>query len=321
MPYRIFVENPAPFKSAPRGEGRKPVDVPIEEGVETARFYLESELRFAGFHHSDLDCHEAQQMRNRALPERYDSLEYAHHIKQSLDGFKGILIPHRVIVYELPEIHAEAFHRLAKRGIKDVVLVGKPFSKPPQGVMYRNSVEQMLAFLVDRMPKLDLNLGVVVIHERRGEIERLLSKYEAAGGKKLRVIGQFLDSAESMLSFMEALIPELEKRGLSSQGLEWNVGLAMFTLKNRTFHAKLLRKNELACEKRFGRLQSLEARVEESVQMNLEFAERIKGRGEELGFNIGFSIQPIIERNPDGTIHAGLYGAVELARKLERFHT
>jgi len=29
------------------------VDVPIEEGIETARLYLNSELHVVGFHHSD----------------------------------------------------------------------------------------------------------------------------------------------------------------------------------------------------------------------------------------------------------------------------
>jgi len=48
MACRIFIENPPPFKRAPRGDGRGMVDVPIEEGFETARFYLNSELHVVG---------------------------------------------------------------------------------------------------------------------------------------------------------------------------------------------------------------------------------------------------------------------------------
>jgi hypothetical protein len=41
MACRIFIENPPPFKQVPRGEGRAFAAVPIEEGVETARHYLD----------------------------------------------------------------------------------------------------------------------------------------------------------------------------------------------------------------------------------------------------------------------------------------
>lgn len=320
MACRILIENPPPFKQAAHSQKQKPTAVPVEEGAEIAACYINAGVRFAGFQHSDLDWYEARQMRGEPPPERYDTLAYADYVKANLDAFSGVLIPHRVIVYQPPEVHATAFRNLASRGIKDIVFVGKPFSRPPPGVVYRNTVERMLSYVVNQLPSLELNLGVVVIHERQGETERLARKFEAAGRQKLRLIGQFLDSAGPALSFMDALASEFGQRGFSLDRLEWNVGLAMFTLKNRTFHAKLLRKDQLACEKRFHGLPSVEARVDESVRMNLEFAEQIKDRGHQLGVSIGFSIQPIIERNRDGTIHAGLYGAVELVKQLNRLY-
>lgn len=319
MTYRVLIENPAPFKQAVRGEARRLVDVPIEEGVENAQFFVDARVPISGFHHSDLDWYEARQMRGQPPPERYDSLDYACRVARGLSGFHGLLIPHRVIVYEPPEVHAHAFRRLAQAGIRDVVLVGKPFSVPPAGATYRNSVEQMLAYL-NAEGMTELNVGVVVIPDRRDEVARLLRKYKVAGERRLRLIGQFLDTDEDMLSFMRALAHALERERLRPENLEWNVGLAMFALKNRAFYAKLLRKPTLACEQRFARLETLEARIEESVHMNLEFAARILALGGELGYDVGFSIQPIIERNPDGTIHAGLHGAVELVRQLQRLH-
>ena len=92
--------------------------------------------------------------------------------------------------------------------------------------------------------------------------------------------------------------------------------MAMFSLKNRDFYAKLLRKPQLACESRFAGLHSTEARIAESVAMNLEFAERLKARGAELGFDIGFSLQPIIERTSKGKIHPGMAGIVQLGKAL-----
>ncbi len=320
MSCRIFIENPAPFKQALRGDSGKLADIPINEGVETATFYIDAGLEFAGFHHSDLDWYEARQMRNEDPPMRYDSLTYARYVKEKLKGFQGIVIPHRIIVYEPPEVHAQALRKLMAGGIKDIVFVGKPFTHPPAGVVYRNTVEEMLSYLVNKAPDIDLNLGVVVIPDREDETERLADKLEAAGRRRLRLIGQFLDSADPLLSFMDALASKLEKGGLSLDRLEWNVGLAMFTLKNQTFYAKLLRKNQLACEKRFHGLVSVEARIDESVRMNLEFAEKIKQKGDEYGFDIGYSIQPIIERNRDGSFHAGLYGAAELVRQLQRLY-
>lgn len=320
MSCRIFIENPAPFKQALRGDGGKLADIPIDEGVETARFYLDAGLGFAGFHHSDLDWYEAREMRNQNPPMRYDSLTYARYVKEKLKGFKGIVIPHRIIVYEPPEVHAQALRKLMAGGIKDIVFVGKPFTRPPAGVVYRNSVEEMLSYLVNKAPDIHLNLGVVVIPDREGEPGRLVDKLEAAGRRRLRLIGQFLDSADPLLSFMEVLASKLEKRGFSPDRLEWNVGLAMFTLKNQTFYAKLLRKDQLACEKRFHDLASIEARIDESVRMNLEFAEKIRQKADEYGFDVGYSIQPIIERNRDGSFHASLYGAAELVRQLQRLY-
>lgn len=318
MACRILIENPPPFKRAAHREKHESTAVPMGQGTEIAACFVDAGARFAGFHHSDLDWYEARQMRGAEVPERYDTLLYADHVKANLDAFSGVLIPHRVVVYQRPEVHAKVLRHLVSRGIGDIVIVGKPFSRPPPGIVYHNSVEEMLSFLVNQRPDLDLNLGVVVIHERKGETERLVRKFEAAGRRRLRLIGQFMDSTAPALSFMEALASEFGNRGFSLDKLEWYVGLAMFALQNRSFHAKLLRKDELACEKRFHRLASVEARVDESVRMNLEFAEQIMERGHELGVNVGFSIQPIIERNRDGTIHAGIFGAVELVKRLNR---
>jgi hypothetical protein len=43
--------------------------------------------------------------------------------------------------------------------------------------------------------------------------------------------------------------------------------------------------------------------------MNLEFAERVRKKGAHVGLAIGFSIQPLIERRPDGSLHPAIYGA------------
>jgi hypothetical protein len=100
--------------------------------------------------------------------------------------------------------------------------------------------------------------------------------------------------------------------------VEWNVGLAIFALKKQAFYATLLRQDSLACEDRFQALESVEARIAESVRLNLEFAERVREKGEQVGLDIGFSIQPLIERRPDGSLHPAIYGAAELAKALER---
>lgn len=290
-------------------------DVPIAVGVETARVYLDSGLHAAHFHHSDLDAYEAEQMMGKTLPSRYDSFEYAEYLKGKLADFNGILIPHRVVVYQTPEQQEEAFRRLADAGISNVVLVGKPFTTPPPGVVYRCTVENMLAHLNLQIPA--FHLGVIGIHLRRREPQRIARKFQAAGGQ-LRVMGQFLDDAKSMTDFMEGLAKEFERRALALDRLEWNVGLAIFALKDRTFYAKLLRKNGLDCEDRFRHLRSVNARIDESIRMNLEFASRVWEKGQEIGLEIGFSVQPLIERSSNRAIHPAVYGALQLAKELEQ---
>ena len=133
----------------------------------------------------------------------------------------------------------------------------------------------------------------------------------------MRVMGQFLDDAKPMTAFLDGLAQAFETRNLGLDGLEWNVGLAIFALKDRTFYAKLLRKNSLACEDRFCGLRSVEERIEESVRMNLEFAAQVWEKGQEIGLDMGFSIQPLIERSPDGAVHPAVSGALELAKELD----
>lgn len=317
MNCRIFIENPPPFKQAFRGPSRSLVRVPVEEGVDIAQRYLDAGLRIAGLHHADLDRYEAMQLRDEIPPERYDAFEYAYALEQHLGGYRGRLAPHRVVVYQSPEEQEGKFRELAVHGIHDVILVGKPFTLPPEGAVYRTTVEEMLAHLGRLAPELRLRLGVIGIHTRRNEPARIADKFVAAGGK-LQVMGQFLDEAGTMIAFMEGLAREFERRGLSFEGLEWNVGLAMFALKDRGFYAKLMRRPSLACEERFRGLQSVEERLAASIEMGLEFAQRVKERGDAIGLDIGFSIQPIIERYLDGKIHPAVYGTIELARGLGR---
>ena len=291
------------------------VDVSIEEGIETARFYLDSGLHGINFHHSDLDPYEAKQRAGTTPPDRYDSFAYVERLKDSLGGFGGLLVPHRVVVYQTLEQQENAFRHLAEAGISNVVLVGKPYTTPPKGTVYRCTVEDMLAHLRNRM--LGLHLGVIGIHLRRQEPERIARKFESAG-RRLRVMGQFLDDVKPMTAFLDDLARTFETRKLGFDGLEWNVGLAILALKDRTFYAKLLRKDALACEDRFSGLRSGEERIEESVRMNLEFAARVREKGQEIGLDIGFSIQPLIERFRDGSVHPGVSGALELAKELGR---
>lgn len=291
------------------------VDVPIEEGIETARMYLDSGLHGINFHHSDLDPYEAKQRSGTTPPGRYDSFAYVERLKDMLGGFGGLLVPHRVVVYQTLEQQENAFRHLAEAGISNVVLVGKPYTTPPEGTVYRCAVEDMLAHLRNRM--LGFHLGVIGIHSRRQEPERIARKFESAG-RRLRVMGQFLDDVKPMTAFLDDLARTFETRKLGFDGLEWNVGLAILALKDRTFYAKLLRKDGLACEDRFSGLRSVEERIEESVRMNLEIAARVREKGQEIGLDIGFSIQPLIERSPDGAVHPGVYGALELAKELDR---
>lgn len=317
MSPRIFIENPPPFKRAPRGLDHALVDLSIEEGIEITRQYLDKGIALAGFHHADLDSYEALQLRNEIPPVRYDAFDYAEALKQRLDGLSGdlSLTPHRVVVYETPEQQEPHFRQLAAHGIRHVVLVGKPFSIPPPGVVYRSTVEEVLAYLTQKTPELDL--GIIGIHSRRGEAARIANKFKAAG-QRLRVMGQFVDDSQAMVTFLEELAAEFDKRKLSLTGLEWNVGLAIFSLENRIFYAKLLRKERLACEGRLRGLRIVDERIAASIEMNLEFAEKIRNKGKELGFEaIGYSIQPIIERYLDGRIHPAVGGAIELARRLQ----
>ena len=317
MACRIFIENPPPFKQAPRGEGRALVDIPIEEGVETARYYLDLPVRLAGLHHSDLDRYEVKRRGGITPAERYNSFDYVPVLKRNLHSFLGLLVPHRVVVYETPEAQEPGFRRLVEAGITSVVLVGKPYNVPPEGSFYRTTVEDMLTYLTARVPALAKNLGVIGIHVRQGEPKRIANKFEAAGGQ-LRVMGQFMDDADAMIAFMDRLAQEFERRNLELGRVEWNVGLAIFALKKGAFYATLLRQDSLACQDRFQGLESVEARVDELVKMNLEFAVRVREKGEQVGLDIGFSIQPLIERRPDGSLHPAIYGAAELAEALER---
>jgi hypothetical protein len=313
MACRVFIENPSPFKQMPRGDGL--ADVPITEGLTTVGGYLSVGLSIAGLHHSDLDRFEAREIRGEGRPDRHDSFDYALTLKDQLGGFRGLLIPHRVTVYQTPSDQEPGFRRLARAGIKDVVLVGRPFSVPPAGAVYRSTIEEGLAYLRAREPSLGLNLGAIGIHSRLGEADRIARKFEAAGGR-LRVMGQFLDDVEAMIAFMDQLARAFETRHLDLGRLEWNVGLAIFALEKRAFYAKLLRKEALACEARFASLGSTDERIASSVDMNVEFAQRAKEHGVRRGMDIGFSIQPVIERRPNGTVHPAVHGAIELARRL-----
>jgi hypothetical protein len=115
---------------------------------------------------------------------------------------------------------------------------------------------------------------------------------------------------------MDRLAQEFERRNLELGGVEWNVGLAIFALKKEAFYATLLGQDSLACEDRFRGLESVEARIDESVKMNLEFAERVCEKGQQVGLDIGFSIQPLIERRPDGSF--GLHKIWNSARGISQ---
>jgi hypothetical protein len=238
-------------------------------------------------------------------------------LNDGLAAPRPLLIPHRVVIYKRPEEQVGEFRRLAEAGIRNIVLVGRPYSAPPAGVVYRSTVEQVLSHLRDHVPDLRLNLGVIGIHTRGGETDRIVRKFEAAG-RRLQVMGQFVDDIEPFIGFMDHLTRAFEARGLDLGALKWNVGLAILALQNRAFYARLLRTAQLACEDRFAGLQSMEDRIAASVEMNVEFAERARKHGTRRGLDIGFSIQPLIERRPDGSIHPAVDAAIELARRLRR---
>ena len=310
----IYIENPPPFRQAPRGPEQALVALSIDEGAEIAQQYVDSGLPIAGLHHADLDRYEALQLRHEIPPERYTAFEYAEALGQRLNGFHGVLIPHHLVVYETPQQQVSCFDHLLRTGINNAVLVGRPFSKPPDGVTYRATVEETLGYLKERFGD-RLHLGVIGIHTRRGEAARVADKFEAAGGR-LRVMGQFLDDAAPMVSFMDQLVREFERRRLSLDGLEWNVGLAIFALGSRAFYAKLLRQERLACEDRFKDFASIEARINASINLNLQFADAVSTHARALGLRLGYSIQPIIERYLDGRVHPAVHGAVVLAQRL-----
>jgi hypothetical protein len=317
MSCRIFIENPPPFRQAQRGAQRELVDVPISEGLTTAQCYLTAGLGISGLHHSDLDRYEARRLRGDGLADRHDSFEYAHALSSGPGAPGALLIPHRVTIYRHPEEQAAEFRRLADAGIRDFVLVGRPYSVPPAGVAYRSTVEEGLAYLRNHLPELRLRLGVIGIHTRPQETDRIIRKFESAGGT-LRVMGQFLDEVDPLLRFMGQLAHAFKMKGLDLGALEWNVGLAIFALKNRAFYARLLRKECLACENRFAALGSMEERIAASIEKNVEFAQRAKEHGARHGMDVGFSIQPLIERGPNGAVHPAVYGAIELARRLRQ---
>jgi len=265
MDSRIYIENPPPFRYDPAGGQSRPL--PIQDGVEIAREYLKAGVPLAGFHHSDLDPYEAARrgtMTNRDMT-RYDTFKYATLVHGELGPVGIITAPHRIVVYHTPEGQERPFRPLVASGIRNVVLVGKPYTKHPDRVEYRTTVEKMLAHLSRLKPEPDLRLGVIGIHSRRGEAERIANKFEAAGGR-LRVMGQFVDDADAMARLLEQPYHEFERRRLDLDRLEWNVAQAMFALKNRMFYAQLSRKDELACERRFTGLDSMEQRLAVSNQ-------------------------------------------------------
>ncbi len=320
MSPRIFIENPPPFKKTQRqihGKGARVVEGSMEEGLETIHFYLNADLQLRGFHHSDIDPYESRRMRGNVPIQRFSTFEYASFLKRSLKDFNGLLIPHHIGVYQKPEDQDADFARLTNEGIHDVVIVGRPSHDPRRGAHYYASVPQLLEHLNARHDEFGLTLGAIGIHLRPEEPDIIARKYQAAG-HRLRLMGQFLDESDKMVEFLARLAHTFNTRGLSMSGLEYNVGLAIFGLKNRQFYARLLRKQTLECESRFAKLKNQQQRLLKSVQMNMEFAERILEAGRRFGVDIGFSIQPLIERSADGRLHPAVETAAELARKLQR---
>ena len=314
MSCNLWIENPPPFRQALRGEGDTLAFISMEEGEEIIKLFADPNLDISGFHHADLDRFEYEgKALHKEIPlQRHDTFDYAAHLRKRFNGECNDLAPHRVVVYQSPEEQHDDFKKLWDSGIRRVVLVGKPFSKAPSGTQYRTTVEKVLEYL-SFTSEFDFHLGVIGIHSRKGEVKRITKKFIAAG-KKLFVMGQFLDDLQPMLTFMDELSMSFEKKNLDLNALQWNVGLSIFGLKSREFHAKLLRKNQLACEELFSNLESTDCRVSQSIAMNMEFVEQLNKRAKELGFNIGYSIQPVIERYANGSIHPSTYGAVKLAR-------
>lgn len=289
----------------------------MSEGEDAVRHYLAAGVRPTGFHHSDLDPYESSEIRGDVSLERFDTFEYARFLKSRLgDQFRGALIPHRIGVYTAPEQQVEDVIALSRHGIKDVVVVGAPHRTPPGGASYKATAEDVLEHLAATRESHGCELGAIGIHLRPDEPERIARKFEAAGGQ-LRLMGQFLDEADSFVEFLGGLAATFESKGLDLSGVEYNVGLAIFGLKSRRFYARLIRKKKLACEARFAGLRTQRERLDESVRMNLEYAERIREAARRHGVDVGFSIQPLIEHQPTGRIHPAVDAAVQLAKRLQ----
>lgn len=322
MSARLFIENAPPFKQVKRRPHRHAepqlTEGSMSEGENTIRHYLAAGLRPTGFHHSDLDPFESSEIRGNVSVERFDTFEYARFLKSRLgDEFSGALIPHRIGVYTPPEQQVDQVVSLSRHGIKDVVVVGTPHRTAPANATYKASAEDVLEQLASTRESHGCDLGAIGIHLRPDEPERIARKFEAAGGRRLQLMGQFLDEADSFVEFLGRLAETFDSRGLDLSGVEYNVGLAIFGLKSRRFYARLIRKKALACEPRFAGLRTQRERLDESVRMNLEFAERILEAARRHGVDVGFSVQPLIEHQPSGRIHPAVDAAVQLAKRLE----
>ncbi|MDZ7747547.1 MAG: hypothetical protein U5K43_00835 [Halofilum sp. (in: g-proteobacteria)] len=323
MSVRLHIENPPPFKQARRrahsdAEARL-VEGSMAEGEDVVRHYLAAGLRLTGFHHSDLDPFETSEIRGNVSADRFDTFEYARFLKTRLgQEYRGTLVPHHIGVYAPASDQVAEMEALGRHGVDSVVVVGKPHSDPPGNASYKATVEDVLAEMAASPGTRACEPGAIGIHLRPDEPERIARKFEAAGGQRLRLMGQFLDEADSLVEFLGRLAATFESRGLDLDGLEYNVGLAIFGLRNRRFYARLLRKEALACEARFAGLRSRQQRLDESVRMNLEFAERAIEAGRRHGIDVGFSIQPLIEYLPTGRIHPAVDATVELAQQLEQ---
>lgn len=322
MGVRLLIENPPPFKQVRRRLHKHAeaqlVEGSMSEGENAVRHYLAAGLRPTGFHHSDLDPYESSEIRGKVPHERFDTFEYARYLRNRLgDEFRGALIPHRIGVYAPASDHVADVETLSRHSIKDVVVVGTPHRIAPANTAYKATAEAVLEQLAASRWSHGCELGAIGIHLRPDEPARIARKFEAAGGRRLQLMGQFLDEADSFVEFLGRLAGTFESRGLDLSGLKYNVGLAMFGLKNRRFYARLIRKETLACEPRFADLRTQRQRLDESVRMNLEFADRAMEAGRLRGVDIGFSIQPLIEHLPSGRIHPAVDAAVQLARQLE----
>lgn len=322
MSVRLFIENPPPFKKVKRRrqgetEGQL-VDGSMLEGEKVISHYLAAGVQPTGFHHSDVDPFESSEIRGNVSVERFDTFEYAPFLKSRLgDDLRGILVPHHVGVYTPARDQVAEVEALSRNNIRNVVVVGKPHRIPRGSATYKATVEEVLEQLTATRPAHGCELGAIGIHLRPDEPERIARKFEAAGGRRLQLMGQFLDEADSLDEFLGRLADTFESRGLDLDGIEYNVGLAIFGLKSRRFYARLIRKDALACEPRFTHLRTREQRLDESVRMNLEFAEQAMEAGRRHGVDIGFSIQPLIEHLPTGRVHPAVDAAVQLAKRLE----